>query len=104
MYTLYAVAKPAQQFGHQQTVYERLVEVIKPSDGEIPFESLGSGSDYASFYQFVGEKVSAIVSGLKNSFTTDFFKENKKCMGLYCHVNRSVPKKLSGNSSSKINE
>ena len=78
----------------QQTVYERLVEVIKPSDGEIPFDSLGSGSDYASFYQFVGEKVSSIVSLQKNSFTTDFFKENKKCMALYCLVNRSVPKKV----------
>lgn len=45
----------------QQTVYERLVEVINSSSGEIPFNSLGSGSDYAAFYQFVGEKVFSFV-------------------------------------------
>jgi hypothetical protein len=41
--------------GKRQTVYERLVEVSNSSDGRIPFGSLGSGSDYASFYQFVGK-------------------------------------------------
>ena len=44
--------------GERMTVYERLQELFPKNDGEIPFESLGSGSDYAGFYQFVGENFS----------------------------------------------
>jgi hypothetical protein len=41
--------------GEQMTVYERILEVHPNADGEIRFPSLGAGSDYASFYQFVGK-------------------------------------------------
>ncbi|XP_028415064.1 glutamate carboxypeptidase 2-like isoform X1 [Dendronephthya gigantea] len=40
--------------GLHQTVYERMLEKRRGKDGEIMFPSLGAGSDYATFYQFVG--------------------------------------------------
>ena len=45
--------------GKQMTVYERFLELFPKLNGEIPFKSLGSGSDYAAFYQFVGKNSSS---------------------------------------------
>ncbi len=45
--------------GKQMTVYERYLELFPKRNGEIPFKSLGSGSDYAAFYQFVGKNSSS---------------------------------------------
>lgn len=46
--------------GTHKTVYERMVEIFPGEDGGITFQTLGSGSDYASFYQFVGENFNSL--------------------------------------------
>ena len=43
------VGDPHVKNGKNQTIYERMLEVKKK------YGSLGSASDYASFYQFVGK-------------------------------------------------
>ncbi len=45
--------------GKHMTVYERYLELFPKRNDEIPFKSLGSGSDYAGFYQFVGKNSSS---------------------------------------------
>ena len=56
--------------GKQMTVYERMQELSFISDGEISFPSLGSGSDYASFYQLVGKNIASSNISIADYYTS----------------------------------